>query len=100
MKLDVENKEFVKVWEDPNFMGTELYFVPKPGSKEEENGVVLTLCLNPNKQNPNTTLVVLDSRLNKFGRFAAPIPTPIGFHSICNQNELKKINHLNMQLNF
>ena len=33
MKLDVENKEFVKVWEDSNCMATEPYFVPRPGSK-------------------------------------------------------------------
>ena len=82
MKLDVQTKEFVKVWEDSNCMATEPYFVPRPGSTEEEDGVVLTLCLDPNKQNPTTTLVVLDSHLNELGRFAAPIPTPIGFHSI------------------
>ena len=81
MKLDVQNKEFVKVREDSNCMVTE-HFVPRPGSMEEEYGVVLTLCLDPNKQNPTTTLVVLDSHLNELGRFAAPIPTPIGFHSI------------------
>ena len=33
MKLDVQNKEFVKVWEDSNCMATEPYFVPRPGSK-------------------------------------------------------------------
>ena len=58
------------------------YFVPRPGSTEEEDGVVLTLCLDPNKQNPTTSLVVLDSHLNELGRFGAPIPTPIGFHNI------------------
>ena len=46
MKLDVQNKEFVKVREDSNCMVTE-HFVPRPGSMEEEYGVVLTLCLDP-----------------------------------------------------
>ena len=38
MKLDVQNKEFVKVWEDSNCMATEPYFVQRPGSTEEEDG--------------------------------------------------------------
>ena len=29
MKLDVDNKEFVKVWEDPNCLATEPQFVPR-----------------------------------------------------------------------
>ena len=45
MKLDAENKKFVKVWEDPKCLATEPYFVPRPESSEEEDGVVLTLCL-------------------------------------------------------
>ena len=82
MKLDVQNKEFVKVWEGSNCMATEPYFVQRPGSTEEEDGFVYPKSLDPNKKNPTTTLVVLDSHLNELGRFAAPIPTPIGFHSI------------------
>ena len=29
LKLDVHNKEFVKVWEDPKCLATEPYFVPR-----------------------------------------------------------------------
>ena len=45
MKLDVKEKMFVKFWEDPNCRATEPLFIPRPGSIEEDDGVVISVCL-------------------------------------------------------
>ena len=80
IKLDVIKKEFVKVWEDENCLATEPQFVPRPGSTEEEDGVLIFVCLGTNKQDIKTHFVVLDPNLQELGRFSVPFQTPLGFH--------------------
>ena len=57
-------------------------FTYRPGSTDEEDGVLLTVCLDPDRKNPTTNIVVLNSDLEELGRFSAPFATPVGFHSI------------------
>ena len=80
MKLDVKEKMFVKFWEDPNCRATEPLFIPRPGSIEEDDGVVISVCLGTNKDNPTTSFVVLNPDLEELGRFSVSYATPVGFH--------------------
>merc|ERR1711974_543394 len=82
-KLDVENKEFTAHWEDPACRATEPQFVPRPGSTEEEDGVVVFACLGTDQESPSTWFVVLRPKdLKELGRFPVDAHTPVGFHGI------------------
>jgi len=82
-KLDVKLKEFVASWEDPLCRATEPQFVPRPGSEEEEDGVVVFACLGTSNLDPSTFFIVLDPvNLKELGRFSIPSTTPVGFHGI------------------
>ena len=57
-------------------------FVQRPGSTEEEDGVLVFVCLGTSQENTTTYFVVLNPDLEELGRFSAPFPTPLGFHGI------------------
>jgi len=82
-KLDVEKKMFTATWEDPSCRATEPQFVPRPGSSQEEDGVVVFACLGTSSEEPMTAFIVLDPvTLTELGRFSIPFTTPIGFHGV------------------
>merc|ERR1711892_491501 len=82
-KLDVEEKRFTATWEDPSCRATEPQFVPRPGSTEEEDGVVVFACLGTSSVQPMTSFIVLDPvNLKELGRFSIPSATPVGFHGV------------------
>ena len=83
MKLDVEKKEFAGVWEDPDCRATEPQFVPRPGSTDEDDGVVVFVCLGTNENDPKTSFLVLDPKnMQELGRYSIPFSTPVAFHGI------------------
>jgi len=82
-KLDVEKKSFTARWEDKTCRATEPQFIPRPGSVEEDDGVVVFACLGTNSSQPKTDLIVLEpDNLSELGRFSVPTITPISFHGV------------------
>ena len=82
-KLDVEKKSFTATWEDSSCRATEPQFVPRPGGKEEEDGVVVFACLGTSIDKPKTSFIILDPiNLKELGRFSIPSSTPVGFHGV------------------
>jgi len=79
-KLDAEAKNFINGWQDPDCLATEPLFVPRPGSTEEDDGVVVITCLNPDRKSPETSMVVLSSDLEELARFTIPLTSSISFH--------------------
>ena len=82
MKLDVDKKEFPSIWDDPTCRATEPQFVPRPGSHQETDGVVVFVCLGIDQEKPTTSFVVLNPDLQELGRFSVPLATPVAFHGI------------------
>ncbi|TNN01448.1 hypothetical protein fugu_010830 [Takifugu bimaculatus] len=79
IKMDVHSKS-MKVWEQPGFYPSEPIFVPSPGAAEEDDGVILSVVITPNKDR-STFLLVLDARtFEELGRARVPVNIPYGFH--------------------
>ena len=81
-KLDAVTKSFVQGWEDPECYATEPVFVPRPDSVKEDDGVIVTSCLNPDKKSPSTSMVVLNSDMEELGRISVPYSSPVSFHGV------------------
>ena len=69
----------VPAWEFESWKKVQV-FVQRPGSTEEEDGVLVFVCLGTSQENTTTYFVVLSPDLEELGRFSAPFPTPLGFH--------------------
>lgn len=83
VKLDITEKAFTAVWEDPTCRATEPQFVARPGGTEELDGVVVFACLGTSEHQPFTAFIVLDpENLTELGRFSYPATTPVGFHGV------------------
>jgi len=81
VKLDLNKRQFVKKWEGSDCYSSEPLFIPRPGSTEEDDGVVVVTCINPNKSAPETNMVVLSPDLEELGRTQHKnIITPASFH--------------------
>lgn len=78
-KLDTKTKKILS-WSQPGCYPGEMIFVPKPGTKEEDDGVVMTIVLD--SLNNSSFLLVLDAKsFKEIGRAVAPYPIPEGFHA-------------------
>jgi carotenoid cleavage dioxygenase-like enzyme len=78
MKVDVA-RDVVRTWGEPRCYPGEPVFVPRPGGRHEDDGVVLTLVLDAARG--RSALVVLDARtLDEVARAEAPHAVPAGFH--------------------
>ena len=83
VKLDVNKKSFEKKWEDESCYVSEPVYVPRPGSSREEEGVVVSTCLDPSKSKPWTSLVFLTSDLKELGRVEFEcLASPASFHGM------------------
>ncbi|CAK6972489.1 beta-carotene oxygenase 2b [Scomber scombrus] len=83
IKMDLNGKQ-MKVWEQPGLYPSEPIFVPSPNATEEDDGVVLSVVITPNKDK-STFLLVLDAKTFKeLGRAAVPVNIPYGFHGTFN----------------
>ncbi|XP_008063759.1 beta,beta-carotene 9',10'-oxygenase isoform X1 [Carlito syrichta] len=79
IKVDVVNKT-LKVWREEGFYPSEPVFVPVPGAKEEDGGVILSVVITPN-QNESNFLLVLDAKnFEELGRAEVSVQMPYGFH--------------------
>ncbi|KAM7413682.1 hypothetical protein PAMA_020862 [Pampus argenteus] len=83
IKMDLNGKR-IKVWEQPGLYPSEPVFVPSPNATEEDDGVVLSVVITPNKDK-STFLLVLDARtFEELGRAVVPVNIPYGFHGTFN----------------
>lgn len=70
----------MKVWEQPGFYPSEPVFIPSPHATEEDDGVILSVVITPNKDK-STFLLVLDAKTFKeLGKAVVPVNIPYGFH--------------------
>lgn len=77
-KMDTSTRE-VKRWSEKECYPGEPVFVPTPGAKSEDEGVVLTLVLD--YQNYSSFLLVLDAQsFKEIGRAAVSHAIPPGLH--------------------
>ncbi len=67
------------VWREPGSFAGEPIFVRRPDATAEDDGVLLTLVLEPRRG--SSSLVVLDAHdLGEIARARIPHPVPFGFH--------------------
>lgn len=78
VKLDLQ-KRTTLTWYEPGFYPGEGVFVAKPGGKSEDDGVLLSVVLDEEKQ--NSFLLVLDAtNLKEIGRAELPHAILFGYH--------------------
>ena len=78
VKLDVAGGGW-RAWESPRCYPGEPVFVPRPGGRHEDDGVLLTLVLDGAAG--RSALVVLDAAtMGEVARAEAPHAVPAGFH--------------------
>ncbi|XP_071762126.1 carotenoid-cleaving dioxygenase, mitochondrial-like [Centroberyx gerrardi] len=83
IKMDLQGKH-MKVWEQPGLYPSEPVFVPSPNATEEDDGVILSVVITPNKDK-STFLLVLDAKtFEELGRAEVPVNIPYGFHGTFN----------------
>ncbi|XP_044059653.1 beta,beta-carotene 9',10'-oxygenase-like [Siniperca chuatsi] len=83
IKMDLHGKH-MKVWEQPGLYPSEPVFIPCPDATEEDDGVVLSVVITPNKDK-STFLLVLDAKtFEELGRAVVPVNIPYGFHGTFN----------------
>uniref|UniRef100_A0A3Q1BZ40 Beta-carotene oxygenase 2b n=1 Tax=Amphiprion ocellaris TaxID=80972 RepID=A0A3Q1BZ40_AMPOC len=79
IKMDLQGKH-MKVWDHPGLYPSEPVFVPSPNATEEDDGVILSVVITPNKDK-STFLLVLDAKtFEELGRAEVPVNIPYGFH--------------------
>uniref|UniRef100_A0A3Q0RBV4 Beta-carotene oxygenase 2b n=1 Tax=Amphilophus citrinellus TaxID=61819 RepID=A0A3Q0RBV4_AMPCI len=83
IKMDIHGK-LMKVWEHPGLYPSEPVFVPSPNATEEDDGVIMSVVITPDKDK-STFLLVLDaSTFKELGRAVVPVNIPYGFHGTFN----------------
>ncbi|XP_049582717.1 beta-carotene oxygenase 2b [Syngnathus scovelli] len=79
IKMDLQGKH-MKVWEQPGLYPSEPVFIPTPDATEEDDGVILSVVITPNKDK-STFLLALDAKtFEELGRAEVPVNIPYGFH--------------------
>ncbi|ESK85111.1 retinal pigment epithelial membrane family protein [Moniliophthora roreri MCA 2997] len=87
IKLDMENIDNGhKVWGIPGYTPSEPIFVPRPGAKDEDDGVVLSVVLDGDRR--KSLLIVLDAKdMKECARAEMETAFPIGFHGLWSQSK-------------
>jgi len=77
-KIDTLKNEKA-LWQAPGLQPGEPVFIAKPGSAEEDNGVVMTIVLDANHQ--KAFLLILDAKsFKEIARLYTPHAIPLGLH--------------------
>lgn len=77
-KIDTKTDQIAK-WAEPGLMPGEPVFIAHPAKTDEDEGVIVTIVLDNNKQ--NAFLLMLDAKTFKeIARCYAPYPIPAGLH--------------------
>lgn len=84
VKLDVERRTTM-AWRQPNTIPSEPVFVAAPGAGDEDDGVVLSVVFDVEKE--ESFLLALDARsFEELARARAPQRIPPGFHGVHTDN--------------
>lgn len=81
VKLDVQSKKQVAIWEEPCTSPSEPIFVPRPDASDddEDDGVILSVILNQKAK--RSFLLILDGKTFKeLARADLPVHIPLSFH--------------------
>ncbi|KAM9318618.1 carotenoid-cleaving dioxygenase, mitochondrial-like [Pholidichthys leucotaenia] len=79
IKMDLHGKH-MKVWEHPGLYPSEPIFLASPDAVEEDDGILMSVVITPNKDK-STFLLVLDAKtFEELGRAVVPVNIPYGFH--------------------
>ena len=79
--VDVEHGSQEATWEQENCYVGEPVFIPRPGSREEDDGVVASLTLDAGAG--RSALLLLDARtLGQLARAELPHVIPFDFHGL------------------
>jgi carotenoid cleavage dioxygenase-like enzyme len=81
IKLDVESKQEIALWEEPCTSPSEPIFVPKSDSQDdrEDDGIILSVILDQKAK--RSFLLVLDAiTFKELGRAYLPVHIPLSFH--------------------
>ena len=77
-KINVQRGNFVS-WSEWNCQPGEPVFVPRPDAKREDDGVILSVVLDPNSG--QSFLLILDSKpFKEIARALVPHHIPFGIH--------------------
>lgn len=77
-KIDTKNRETL-AWKEPGMLPGEPVFVPKPHTTDEDEGVILSIILDP--VHKKSFLLILDGKtLTEKARIYTPFPIPVGLH--------------------
>jgi carotenoid cleavage dioxygenase-like enzyme len=77
-KIDLITREKM-LWQESGLIPGEPVFIPSPRAVAEDDGVIVSILLNENKQ--EAFLVILDAKnFKEIGRIYAPYPIPTGLH--------------------
>lgn len=80
VKADVKKGES-RIWREWGVYPGEPVFVPRPGAKAEDDGVILSVVLDGRRR--KSALLVLDARnMEEIARASVPHHVPFGFHGL------------------
>jgi beta,beta-carotene 9',10'-dioxygenase len=78
IKVNVKNRDLA-VWSEGGCHPGEPVFIPRPGSVQEDDGLILSVVLDSNKG--NSFLLILNAQsFQEFARAEVPHHIPYGFH--------------------
>ncbi|KAJ8376448.1 hypothetical protein SKAU_G00070280 [Synaphobranchus kaupii] len=81
-KLNVKTKE-TWVWQEPDSYPSEPLFIQTPGGEHEDDGVLLTIVVNPGAgQRPGYLLILNAKDLTEIARAEVEVIIPVTFHGM------------------
>jgi carotenoid cleavage dioxygenase-like enzyme len=79
VKIDVETRQICGFWQESCTSPCEPIFVPKPGSAQEDDGIVLTIIFE--QQTNKSFILLLDGiTFKEISRGYLPVPIPFSLH--------------------
>ncbi|KAJ0012258.1 hypothetical protein NQD34_013233 [Periophthalmus magnuspinnatus] len=81
VKLNVKTKE-TWVWQEPDSYPSEPLFVQTPEGVDEDDGILLTIVVNPGAQRPGYLLILNAKDLSEIARAEVECTFPVTFHGM------------------
>ena len=81
VKIDLNTKRSIVWWDKRNMFPSEPIFIARPGSTEEDDGVVLSIVLDTTVNPPTSFMLILDAAsFSEIARAQLPSALPYTFH--------------------
>lgn len=80
-KIDTKTNQKL-IWQASGLLPGEPIFIPRPGARDEDEGVIVSVVLEEKENRPNKAfLIILDAKnMTELGRAYAPFAIPVGLH--------------------